>query len=277
MYRVWLSLICIAATAAPGISRAQPCTTPSPDCVIVGEWDMSVSLGYGERSNPIADASDIPLIVLPQISYYGKRFFLENLDLGMTMYEDETHTLNLLATPGYDRVFFVRDDLQNYFVAPAGGLASAPTPTTTPATQKAIARPRHTTYLSGVEWLFRAGDFAAQLDALYEVTGRHKGYEVRGAIAVPLLQSEQSLVLNTGFTWKSAEVVRYYYGVDGAYRPDAAFNPFVKLGYLHPINSRLTFNAFAHYEWLGDAITDSPIVSDRGVLSYFAGVVIKIF
>ena len=48
---------------------------------------MSVSLGIGSRSNPVMGESDIPLVVIPQISYYGKRFFLENLDLGVTLYE----------------------------------------------------------------------------------------------------------------------------------------------------------------------------------------------
>jgi MipA family protein len=273
MYRVLLYALACVAAIAPLITQAQPCTKPSADCVIVGEWDMSVSLGVGERSNPIAGASDIPLVVLPQISYYGRRFFLENLDLGVTAYEDETNTLNFLATPGYDRVFFVRDDPQNYFVSFVGG-AAAPI---TPEVETAIARSRHTTYLTGVEWLFRLGAVAGQLDALYEITGRHKGYELRGAIAVPLVQSESSLVLNTGFTWKSAELVRYYYGVDGVYRPGTAINPFIKLGYSHALSTRLTLNAFAHYEYLGDAIADSPIVSDHGVLSVFAGVVIKIF
>ena len=273
MYRVLSALTCIAAMTVPLVAHAEPCTKPSADCVIVGEWDMSVSIGIGERSNPIAKGSDIPLVVLPQISYYGKRFFLENLDLGVTLYEDETSTLNLLATPGYDRVFFVRDDLQNYFVTFANSTAAP----MAPQVEAAIARPRHTTYLTGLEWLFRVGDLAGQVDALYEITGRHKGYELRGAIAAPLMQSENSLVLNAGFTWKSAELVRYYYGVDGIYRPDAAINPFIKLGYSRSLSQRLTLNAFAHYEYLGDAIADSPIVSDQGVLSVFAGIVIKIF
>jgi len=274
MYRVLYPMLCLVATVIPVFAQAQPCTTPSPDCVVVGEWDMSVSLGLGERSNPIAGASDIPLVVLPQISYYGKRFFLENLDLGVTVYEDEATTFNFLATPGYDRVFFVRDDPQNYFVAPVGsGAVSAPTSDL----DAAIARPRHTTYLAGLEWLFRVGAAAGQLDALYEITGRHQGYELRGAIAAPLLQTDDTLVLNAGFTWKSAELVRYYYGVDDRYRPGSAINPFIKLGYSRPLSPRLTLNAFAHYEYLDDEIADSPIVSDQGVLSFFAGVVVKIF
>lgn len=274
MHRALL-VLCLIASLAPVLSRAQSgCTAPSPDCVVVGDWNLSVSLGYGERSNPISGARDIPLVVVPQLSYYGKRFFLENLDLGVTLFEDKTHTLNLLGTPGYDRVFFVRDDPQNYFVSFATGGAVAPT---APQVDTAMTRPRRTTYLTGLEWLFRVGPVAGQLDALYEATGRHKGYEVRGAVAAPLVQNTNSLVISTGFTWKSAALVDYYYGVDRLYRPDAAFSPFVKLGYSRPLSERFTLNAFAHYEYLGDEIADSPIVSDHGVLSVFAGVVFKLF
>ena len=266
-------LLFIAALLPAPVRAQSGCTAPSADCVVVGDWSLSVSLGYGERSNPIVGGRDIPLVVVPQISYYGKRFFLENLDVGVTLYEDATNTLNLLATPGYDRAFFVRDDPQNHFVTFASG---AVTPAT-PEVVQAIERPRRTTYLTGLEWLFRAGPLAGQLDALYEATGRHKGYEVRGAVAAPLVQNENSLVISTGFTFKSKELVDYYYGIERVYRPDAAFNPFIKLGYSRPLGERLTLNAFAHYEHLGDEIAQSPIVSDHGVLSVFAGVVIKLF
>ena len=272
MHRAILAFILVAVSQAPAYAQSG-CTAPAADCVVVGDWSLSVSLGYGERSNPIVGGRDIPLVVVPQISYYGKRFFLENLDLGVTLYEDATHTLNLLATPGYDRVFFVRDDPQNYFVAFAGGTAVPAAPEPEPM----IAHPRRTTYLTGLEWLIRAGPVAGQLDALYEATGRHKGYEVRGALAAPLVQNDNSLVVSTGFTWKSAALVNYYYGVERLYRADAAFNPFIKLGYSRALSERFTLNAFAHYEHLDDAIADSPIVTDHGVLSVFAGFVVKLF
>jgi MipA family protein len=270
-----LNPIALIALLMPSVLLAQsPCSAPSPDCVVVGEWDFSVSLGIGERSNPIATGSDIPLVVIPQLSYYGKRFFIENLELGFTLYEGDAHTLNMIATPGYDRVFFVRDDLQNYFVSGVGGAVSAPN---TPELDEAINRPRHTTYLAGPEWLFDVGRITGQVSALYEATGRHKGFEVRAALATPLIQSTHSLVLTGGLTWKSSQLVDYYYGFDGFYDADAALSPFIKLGYSRALGERWSLNAFVHYEYLGDAIADSPIVVDESVTSAFIGVVFKVF
>lgn len=254
------------------------CTAPSAECVEVGQLDISVSLGVGSRSNPVMGESDIPLIVLPQISYYGKRFFLENLDVGVTLHEGRSSTFNLIASPGYDRVFFYRDDLQNFFVSGATGAVSLASPTDKeiePAVEFDV-RPRRTTYLAGPEWLFQYGNIVGQVDALYEITGRHDGYEVRAAVAAPIIQSEHSLVVSGGLTWKSAEVVHYYYGVDGLYEPGAALSPFLKLGYTRALSDRWSINAFVHYERLGSAIADSPIVSGDGVTTAFVGVVLRV-
>ena len=263
-----------------GAAARSACTAPSADCMVVGEWNISLSLGLGQRTNPVDGNSDIPLVVIPQISYYGKRFFLENLELGFTLHESEANTLSLIAAPGYDRIFFYRNDLQNYFVSGgAFGLVSAPQYNSDNRELRESEYPmraRRTTYLVGPEWTFNYGRLVGQVDALYEVTGRHQGYEVRAALATPLIQAEDSLTVSAGLTWKSAEVVRYYYGIDRLYQPGSALNPFVKLAYSKPLSPRWAFNAFAHYEYLSDAIADSPIVSGHGVTTVFAGVVFKV-
>lgn len=269
-----LALVLIGATA----SAQSACRAPSADCVIVGKLEISLSLGYGERSNPIAGNSDIPLYLLPQISYYGERFFLENLEFGFTLHETGAHTFNMIAAPGYDRVFFFRDDLQNIFVS-ASTLSLNEPPQVVPSFEVVREYPignRRTTYLAGPEWLFRAGRFVGQVDALREVTGEHDGYEVRTAIATPIVQSASSLVVSAGLTWKSAKLVQYYYGVDGLYEPGAALNPFIKLGFAHPLSERWTFNASVHHELLDDSIADSPILAEDSVTTFFAGFVFKV-
>lgn len=265
------------------------CTAPSTDCVAVGEWNVSVSLGAGARSNPVHGSSDIPLVVIPHISYYGKRFFLHDLEFGVTLHETDANTFSLIAAPGYDRVFFVRNDLQNLFVGSATNRLVASDKAPPPIGVLPI-RHRSTTYLVGPEWTFEHGRLTGQFDALREVTGVHDGYEVRAAVAVAIMPGEASpagpsgssssggkprgvLAASTGFTWKSAEVVRYYYGVEGLYAPGSALNPFIKMGYSRPLADRWTFTVFAHYEYLGSAIADSPIVTDHGVTTVFAGVV----
>jgi outer membrane protein len=259
------------------------CRAPSADCVVVGQLDISLGIGYGERSNPIVGNSDIPLVLLPQISYYGERFFLENLEFGFTLYEGAHHTFNVIAAPGYDRVFFFRDDLQNIFVTGSTLAINVPPYEMPPIVDQGgeisreyVISGRHTTYLAGPEWLFHFGDFIGQIGALKEVTGEHNGYEVRAAIAAPVVQSVSSLVVSAGLTWKSRELVKYYYGVDDLYEPGSALNPFIKLGFARPLSERWTLSAHVHYERLDGAIADSPIVVEDSVTTFFAGFVFKL-
>jgi MipA family protein len=271
--RIAFALLAIAAAAGPQAAAAQtPCKAPSADCIAVGDLQVSVSLGAGTRTNPVAGRDDIPLFVIPYLSYYGKRFFLESLEPGVTLYESDAHTLNLIATPGFDRVFFIRHDPQNILVpfaadVPSFGVQQEQTVT--------VPSP-HTTYLAGPEWLFRHRNFIGQVSALYEVTGRHKGYEVRAAVSAPLVRSKQSLAINAGVTWKSAATVDYYYGVPDLYDPDSALSPFIKLSYALPLSERWTLVAFLHYEYLDSSIVDSPIVTDHEVVTGFAGFNFKV-
>lgn len=273
--RTILVFIAMAAAAGPQAAVAQaPCKAPSADCIAVGDLQVSLSFGVGTRTNPVVGRDDIPLYVIPYLSYYGKRFFLESLEPGVTLYESDAHTFNLIATPGFDRVFFSRHDPQNILV-PFAADAPSFAPRVEEEQTVTVGHP-HTTYLAGPEWMFRHRNFIGQVSALYEVTGRHKGYEVRAAVSAPLIQSKQSLAINAGATWKSAATVDYYYGVQDLYNPDSALSPFIKLSYALPLSERWTLIAFVHYEYLDSTIVDSPIVTDREVVTGFAGFNFKV-
>ena len=280
----------IAAVAAllayAGVTfAADECEASAEDCVAVGHWNLSVALGAGVRTNPVVNAKDIPLVVVPQFSYYGKRFFIDNLDPGVTLFEDDANTLSLIASPGYDRVFFYRSDLQNIFV---GGTTSATggtqsgvgkppppftqTPGGTPQTiQEFPPRSPKVTYLAGPEWTFKYAGLSGQLDFLHEITGHHHGNEVRAGLGIPLGEWGGSWRANVGVTWKSAATVNYYYGYPGLYEAGWAANPFAKLGYSRPLSRKWKLDAFVHCERLGNAIVDSPIVTQRYVTTVFVG------
>lgn len=278
----------VAATAVLLLFRAgatlaeEDCAASSDDCVPVGGWSLSVALGAGVRTNPLVHGQDIPLVVVPQFSYYGKRFFIDNLDPGVTVFEGDSNTLSLVASPGYDRVFFYRSDLQNLFIgatALAAGGSTAfrpPSPEVrgeTPTPLRPLPeRARKVTYLAGPEWTFKHAGISGQLDYLHEITGRNHGDEIRAALGIPLgTAAGGTWSANLGATWKSAAVVNYYYGYPGIYDAGWALDPFVKVGYSRPLSSKWTFGAFVHCERLGNAIAYSPIVDRRYVTTAFVG------
>jgi MipA family protein len=270
--RVAVLAIIIGLNQVYAAGNQDDCEGPSADCVAVGGWNFSVALGAGVRTNPLVNGKDIPLVVVPQLSYYGKRFFIDNLDFGFTLVDRGANAFNLIATPGYDRVYFYRSDLQNFFVgfpnsSPTTGNASTPGATKVPPPAPRV------TYLAGPEWTFKYGPVTGQLDLLRDATGQNSGDEIRGALGIPLLKSKGTVSATIGFTWKSAATVNYYYRVPLLYSGSAAFDPFIKLGYTLPLSSKWRFNAFAEYERLGNGVADSPIVAEHSVATVFTGAI----
>ncbi len=273
----WLLAILAGLAQAQAATTDDDCRGESSECVAVGKWSFSVALGAGVRSNPLVTGKNIPLVVIPRFSYYGKRFFINDLDLGFTLAENTTNTFSLVASPGYDRVFFYRSDLQNIFIGGLPGNAgpaafvvrAAAGSTQTPV--RFPDRARHFTYLAGPEWTFKLSGVSGQLDVLHDVTDQNNGTEVRAALGIPLVESKGSLTANLGVTWKSAAIVNYYYG--SPYEAGSALNPFFKLGYTLPLAGKWRFSAFAEYERLGNAIANSPIVEERFVATAFIGAI----
>ena len=293
----------LLATTLVALAHSSPvfadddCKGPSSECVPVGGWDFSIALGAGVRTDPVVHEGTIPLVVIPHISYYGERFFLDDLDVGVTLLDTDRTTLSLVASPGYDRVFFYRSDLQNIFVSglssfnsvgsgatvgnqsPPGNVATTPangsgsTTATTPSIAKFPSRAREWTYLAGPEWTFKYFGMTGQVDVLHEVTGHNHGDEVRAALGVPISKVGGAWSADVGITWKSAAIVNYYYGAPRVYEGGAALDPFVKLGFSRPLKGKWKITAFVECEHLANAIADSPIVNAHFVTTTFVGTV----
>jgi len=287
-------LIATLVALAHAVPALADCKGESSECVPVGGWNFSLAVGAGVRTDPVVHEGTIPLVVIPQFSYYGEHFFIDDLDAGVTFLDSDRTTLSLIASPGYDRVFFYRSDPQNIFVTGLGNFNSSTgslgqTPagsagngssngngsgTTGPVTTtKFPPRSRRWTYLAGPEWTFKYAGMTGQLDVLHEITGHNHGNEVRAALGIPLSRVGGAWTADVGITWKSAAIVNYYYGAPGIYDAGAALDPFVKLAYSRPLKGKWKITGFVECERLSNAIADSPIVNEHFVTTTFVGLV----
>jgi len=291
--RILLTATLVALVHA--VPALADCKGESSECVPVGGWNFSLALGAGVRTDPVVHEGTIPLVVIPQFSYYGEHFFIDDLDAGVTFLDSDHTTLSLIASPGYDRVFFYRSDPQNIFVTglgnfnsstgspgqvPAGSAGNGsgpgkPPPGTTDLSTpvKFPPRSRQWTYLAGPEWTFKYAGMTGQLDVLHEITGHNHGNEVRAALGIPLSRVGGAWTADVGITWKSAAIVNYYYGAPGIYEGGAALDPFVKLAYSRPLKGKWKITAFVESERLSNAIAASPIVNEHFVTTTFVGLV----
>ena len=274
-----------SASANEPVQRPpQSCEEKESQCVETGEWNFSISVGIGLRTNPLFQSDNIPLVILPEFSYYGESFFIDSLDLGYTLLDSETSSLNLIATPSFDSVFFNRWDPGNLFVnltsnsAGSVSASSAFEPSGDNITQinPGELSKRKFSYLAGIEYSQDFEKGLLQVSLLNDITDTHSGKEIRFAYAYSFSHSFSTTL---GFTWKDKKLTDYYYGVDpdeivddrGAYQPGASFNPFVRISYNSETSNNDSWRFSLEYQMLDSQITKSPILIDDYVVTFYIG------
>lgn len=274
------------------------CEPGKGDCVEVGKWEISIGLGAGVRTNPLEDSDDIPLLIIPQVSYNGERFFIQNLDFGAILWQSESQQLNLLATPSYDQVYFHRWSPSNFFIDGStlatagknnqggknpvvtegdGGDRELIAPEFMPLLDRKL-RDRHMAGLAGIEYSWSTALIDFQLQYLTDFTQIHSGEELRLAIAKGWRSGKHSWSASLGANWQSSEVINYYYGVTsaeaderGIYQTGSALTPLLRLDWNYELTSRWDLRLLASYRELPDEITASPLINDKKVITVFVG------
>lgn len=131
----------------------------------------------------------------------------------------------------------------------------------------------------GIEFLYISpwGDVQAQL--LTDVSSTHDGQEAWLSWSHPWYTHSNEFTLTFGAEWKSSDLVSYYYGV----RPDEAFpgrfaytggsgtNGFIRFAARHAFSERWHLVGMIEREFLSSAISNSPIVDETQVDTFFAG------
>ena len=287
-------LLLCALACAPLARAAAPCDPAQQECVELGRWQFALGIGAGLRTNPLVDGEDIPLVLLPMVSYTGERFFVHNLDLGMFVWENEQHQINLLLTPGYDQVYFNRWDPLNFVVdgkglATSGGgkeeLPDSDGSGTSGSNEFVGDRvvwdelpERHMAGLAGLEYSWGGRWGEVQLHWLKDVTAIHHGEERRLALARHWQAGQHHLGLSLGWLWQDAALLNYYFGIApgqstqlAAYTPGAAISRQLRFDWNYRLNANWELRALCSYRQLPGAISNSPLVDKDYVVTAFVG------
>lgn len=286
-----LCLLLLALFTHPLIAWADTCAAETPGCAEIGSWQVSIGLGLGVRTNPVMDNDDIPLIVLPEISYTGQRFFLQNLDFGFVLWETPAQQLNLLATPSYDQVFFHRWSPGNFIlesrampllagpVDDFNGRAEANFESSRIEVDMSRLHKRRMAALAGLEYSYAQGDWNLQVQWLADVSGVHDGQERRVALARQFHHGRHGVTFSVGANWQNAAVIDYYYGIrpgevlfaDHAYLPGGGTSAIARVDWRYALNERWSLAFTGIHRQLAKEITRSPLVTDSQVTTLFFG------
>ena len=234
-------------------------------------WRLGVAMGYGERSNPLLNADDLPIVVDLDIAYFGERFFFDHGDVGLTFADNDFVTASVMARVRSDRVFFGRTNSRFVNIGITGQALEAPTEITVP--DRDYAAEAGVELLSDGRWGF------LQLNAFHDISGTHQGYELDLDYGIGFRAGRWYLRPSFGVSYKSAALNDYYWGVRPsesnaalpAYEAGAGFNTRARLGANYYFSRNWMLTLSAEYERLNDEAAGSPIVTEQAVLGYFAG------
>ena len=234
-------------------------------------WRLGAAFGYGERTNPIVFADDVPIVVDLDIAWFGERWFFDNGDLGFTFVNDAAVTANIMARVKSDRVFFGLTNTRFVSVALDGLALSAEAQVEVPDRDYAIE--------AGIELLSDGRWGFVQLSAFHDVSGTHDGFEVDASYGMGFRLQRLYIEPSVGVAYKSDKLNDYYWGIRPSesnsatpvYVADSGINTRARIRASYHFNSNWAITASAEYERIPSTISDSPIVIEDNVVGWFFG------
>lgn len=267
--RITSKVLPFALAALPCLASAQALQGDE------SRWRIGAALGYGERSNPLVQSDDIPIVVDLDIAWFGDRWFFDNGDAGLTFTDSSALTASLVGRFNSDRVFFGRTDTR-FVTFDAIGM---------PLSQAVDFKPPDRDYAIelGIELLTDGHWGALQLSAFHDASGTHEGYEIFADYSFSWRRRRLAIEPSIGATYKSADMNNYYWGITPQeagvtilpYEAGAGVNWHARFVVSYQLNRRWAFSVVAEYERLNDDAAKSPIVDEHDVTGLFAGMALR--
>lgn len=243
---------------------------PEPAREVESPWSISVALGMGMRSNPLALSDNIPIIVDLDVAWFGKRWFVDNGDLGFTVADQDWYTLNLVGRFNSDRVFFGKTNSK--LISIGDGIDP-------PKIEKIEVPDRDYAVEMGAEILADGNWGNLQVSAFWDVSDTHGGYELYADYLFSVIRQRWVFQPSVGASWKSDKLNDYYWGVREseenslfpAYQAGSGLNVHARFLASYQVTRHWAFVAVAEYERMNPDAAASPIVEERNVFGLFTG------
>ncbi|MDH5619287.1 MAG: MipA/OmpV family protein [Gammaproteobacteria bacterium] len=234
-------------------------------------WRLGAALGYGLRSNPLIQSDDIPIIVDFDVAWFGDHWFFDNGDLGLTLSDNALFTASIVARVNSDRVFFGNTDTRFVSFDLTGAPLSEAVAFSVPDRDYAVEL--------GLEMLAGGSWGALQLSGFHDVSGTHDGYELYANYSYGWREQRLYVEPSIGVSYKSARLNNYYWGVTAEeggivvarYDATAGINWQARLLLGYQLSRNWGVSLVTEYERINDEAAASPIVDERNVLGFFAG------
>ncbi len=249
------------------------CAQQSENAIELSQLRLGLALGFGTITNPLNDGDNLPLIVIPDIAYYGERVYFDNGQLGFTLSEHNRHVFNLISEFNPENRFFVTWHPANVFIA-----------------RNAFTEPANSERISiseinspkwaldgGVNYQYIADTWRFSASVLHDISNVHKGQRVALSLSKGWQTQSGLLSVRLGLDYLSHKLADYYYGIQAddqvgiTFQQNAAWLPHVELSWHRQINQHFGLLAKVKYHYYG-SLSDSPLFSSNQSVTVFTGV-----
>ena len=273
-----LTALCVSLWLATPCFAQQSEIDPVQN-ITMDQWHLSLNFGLGVMSNPLKGGDDLPLVVIPEVAYYGEQFFFDNGRLGYSLSQDTPHIFNLVSEFNPETRFFVDWHPSNIFALTSANSLS------TSNNELHSQQPRlDIEQLDKRKWALDAGmsyhyvfkQHVFSVQALADVSGVYEGW--RSALQWQMHNTIGELLIkpSIGIWYKSAALNTYFYGIsakesaNGAIEVGSSWQPYAKIDARWPLNdaNSLRFH-LAYYDY--SALDDSPLFEQTYSMTAFIG------
>ena len=280
---LFASFLLLALSTRCAYAEQSVCTDDDA-CIAPGSWQFGIALGLGGRTNPLVDGDTIPLIVLPDIAWYGETFYFDNGELGAQLARSEHSSVEWFITPNTQKANFTFWHTANILV-PAASFTSTPGSESNPDPEAKIDLSvdevsRKWAFDTGVRWQWYSGNHHFRASVFTDISGVYKGTHASLEYRYRLYQNDSWLVsISPQITWMSTPLTEYYYGVRKTDTPDQDLLYSATGGVQWGVNTDARYKINAHWRvlvragitTLHNGMKDSPLVEDSHVATFFAG------
>lgn len=246
-------------------------------------WQFSLAAGHGKISTPLSGRHALQGDVIPGVSYYGERFYLENTHLGYALLELDQVYVDLVGELNEDGMFFEFDGINQFGWWEALGINRTGniehgTEPTIPGFYEDIKR--RLSYMAGVSSNFTADGSTARLSYLQDISGVHDGSELRLTLRHDWQWQQLKLQLQAGLARKDQQLVNYYYnirpyeinGVPSWFDLPSVWNYHVGATLVYQYDEHWALLAHWQHQQLDRDLLRSPLVRRADYQSRFVGV-----
>lgn len=257
---------------------------PEENCTSVNQWQLGVAFGVGVRTNPLVDGENIPLVILPDIAWYGESAYFDNGELGYQWIQDPQQAFSTFVHLDTERAFFSFWHPSNVFMPlrvegnQDSGANVAELPDSPALSINAVAS-RDWAVNAGIRWHYYNQSGEWTLSAEQDISGVHQGGKLSLSYQHHMQWQDWKMSLKPALIWKSAQLINYYYGIDARdsvdeqfyYRATAGWQPSLTMSLQKPINEKWQWFFRASYQYLHPGMRHSPLVKQNNIQSAFFG------